>query len=1733
MKYAIDARQAEAGARQFVRAVQTIRAQSKANIRGTADDFKELTRAVGGADFTKIARQLRSLAGVRFSNRGMTAFVRDLAELSRFKGPSASAITRVRNMAKAVTELGKVNGGKGGDNLRRVADAAMSLDKLGGAAQHLRTLKTAVTGIASLKPQGLEKLGLFFQMLRAFRVSPDIVKLSALGIALKTIRPPTDKQIGRMARFFDILKRVVVPRGLGSGLMSLGTSFKTFRPPTTSQIERFKEFMAAINGVKLRKDFGVMAAGLDRITAASSRAARGFGLLRRGMTNLPIGRTTRQVHGLTHSLRGLENAFSFSYHAGSLFRTMLGSLALGSIARSIYDTSVMYLKADSALKVVTGSQEAANAEMDQAIAMIQRTGGAIDAVLPRYSKFVAAAGQSGLTVGEARDIFEATSGALTVLGANAEDSELAFLAIEQIVSKGVLSSEELRRQLAERLPGAFQAMAKALYPTLVATEGMEAAQAKLNEELKAGSIQSVEAMQRFAEVLKETYGPELENALKRPDVALNRLRNEWTFFKKTVADSGFLYELGIAFDKLVVAMQTDEFKAFAVQLGQGLGRAVRMGADALVWMIENMEKVREALKRVIVVVIAYKALHLGANIIQSAANIGVMASGLVNLAGKFRAAAAGANFLKIALISTGIGAIVVALGTLAALLYVNRNRMIEIGGHAARLGTIMKVVWEDIVGAVSAAIEWIDRFTFTLLDIVPFARPVFEFLKGALERAGYDFSSFGSLIWSSVKTPINLVMRGFDLMATTVKAAILSMSIEFKAFIETLQNPLNFVSIRQQATAAQGRLAGLTADRMESIAGRDYAQNFVDNTVGNYAVSVAQRSEQRERTQATLAAGIAHMTGRPQTTPDAETSNLRLFTDDYDGSGRKDAQKELTSITKLIEQTLPMKTAREELAVAEERLLKAREDHLINDEQLRQAQINLRREYEAQIDPVGALVAETERNITALRETMDMSPGMQRYYEVMAELRRENAEAQAEENAELAEKLRLEESLKRFGNIRDNLDPSAAARRDYDLDRQAVLDATQPGASRDRMLSNLDAQYRDALDPRNAVTGYRELAQQLDPLAAATEQYEKELDTLNRAQQAGILVGDEYRAAVEKLNREHQDALDPVRKMREEYAEQGMILRMSDRTARRYEAVRDQINKLEEAGVTITRDLVEEVTRLVAAQDQLENPQGFRKWVDEARDLNEAMSDLAVTISDELAASFGKLFATGDFELTEFLTAIRDESAQAAGELFTKQLYQVVGLGDKGGLMGAAKDGVMSLFDGVQGNTISSIISGYNKEKAPNGLSKGDTAIVEKLIEIRDALTGGGSSAPVMGANGAKAFNNGGIFGGIISTVGSFFDNKQGNSSGQLLSTILGGEGENQMFAEASSQGHGLCCCDDEFTRGDQAIVDQLFLLRRAFEENAFFGGSSAGVAANAGMFGRNKVSSAGQGGMLLEGPDTSTMSMGDGAGYAAFGDAASSHADGDSSTGDWLQTAGTTIGAIVGAYYGNWEMGAQIGNNAGTFAGGIADMKDPETGAIKYSSNPIVAAIQQQTQIIVDIGKATIEAIGASGGGGGGMGGMGDMFGGMGGMGGGSSSSTSGAKAQKTGSSTGGGGGGGFWSSAGSFFSGFFEEGGYSTEAVKHGLVPASAFLNAPRYAMGTASTSSGERPAVLHDDEAVIPLSRGRYVPVQMEGGGGSSQVVNQNVTFNVNAEDPNAFRRSEHQLRARAVRSLRSAA
>jgi hypothetical protein len=117
---------------------------------------------------------------------------------------------------------------------------------------------------------------------------------------------------------------------------------------------------------------------------------------------------------------------------------------------------------------------------------------------------------------------------------------------------------------------------------------------------------------------------------------------------------------------------------------------------------------------------------------------------------------------------------------------------------------------------------------------------------------------------------------------------------------------------------------------------------------------------------------------------------------------------------------------------------------------------------------------------------------------------------------------------------------------------------------------------------------------------------------------------------------------------------------------------------------------------------------------------------------------------------------------------------------------------------------------------------------------------------------------------------------------------------------------------------------------------------------------------------------------------------------------------------------------------------------------------------------------------------------------------------------------SGGGGGAGGLIGGAVSLIGGLFEEGGLSGSAVTSAAMPASFWAGAPHFAEGGTTLPGGAMPAVLHQNEAVVPLSRGRSIPVELNGaGGGGDTHYHNTVKMNVTPKDADSFRRNHAQI------------
>lgn len=232
------------------------------------------------------------------------------------------------------------------------------------------------------------------------------------------------------------------------------------------------------------------------------------------------GQTDRQAASLATLKTGLINA------AGA-YLSFAAAMAGG---KAIVDAALANERLANTLKVATGSAEAAARETAFLRQESEKLGLQFATTSQQYAKLSAAAAGTALQGQATRDIFLGIAKASTVLGLSADQTGGALLAIEQMISKGNVSAEELRGQLGERLPGAFQIAARAMGVTTQ----------ELDKMLVKGEITATRLLPALAAELEKTFGAQAQEAAQGLNAKINRLDNAFTDLKTAIGNTGLL-----------------------------------------------------------------------------------------------------------------------------------------------------------------------------------------------------------------------------------------------------------------------------------------------------------------------------------------------------------------------------------------------------------------------------------------------------------------------------------------------------------------------------------------------------------------------------------------------------------------------------------------------------------------------------------------------------------------------------------------------------------------------------------------------------------------------------------------------------------------------------------------------------------------------------------------------------------------------------------------------------------------------------------------------------------------------------------------------------------------------------------------------------------------------------------------------------------------------------------------
>ena len=229
----------------------------------------------------------------------------------------------------------------------------------------------------------------------------------------------------------------------------------------------------------------------------------------------------QRVAALKAELRGVPDEMGRVSQKADNMLGLFGRLGLAftgvELARQFVMVNVELENVERSFVAVTGSTASAAAEMDYARGVANRLGLEQISTAKAYASLMASTKGTSVEGEVSRKVFESVARSMSLAGKSAADTEGALLALQQMASKGIISMEELRGQLGERLPGALNA----------AAEGLGITTAELIKLTESGKLTAEELFPALAQGLDKLY----------KDAGAETLTQEFNHLKTAVQDA--------------------------------------------------------------------------------------------------------------------------------------------------------------------------------------------------------------------------------------------------------------------------------------------------------------------------------------------------------------------------------------------------------------------------------------------------------------------------------------------------------------------------------------------------------------------------------------------------------------------------------------------------------------------------------------------------------------------------------------------------------------------------------------------------------------------------------------------------------------------------------------------------------------------------------------------------------------------------------------------------------------------------------------------------------------------------------------------------------------------------------------------------------------------------------------------------------------------------------------------
>ncbi|MDG4595479.1 MAG: tape measure protein [Candidatus Contendobacter sp.] len=243
------------------------------------------------------------------------------------------------------------------------------------------------------------------------------------------------------------------------------------------------------------------------------------------------------------------------------FKDLIGGIAIAGLVKQILDLNDQGAALQRGFNVITGSAKATGEALDFVRGVADRLGVSHLDLAQSFLKITAAAKGTQLEGAATEKIFASLVGAMSTVGGSAQDVDNAMTAMAQIMSKGVVSAEELRGQLGDVLPGAAK----------IAAESLLVTNAEFSKMLESGSIVAEEFLPKFAAQLEKSLGGG-QGQVESFGASWNRLLNQLTTLATGPVGKGLTDFASLLADKLGVAVRASGAVSDAIgAVGKAIG----------------------------------------------------------------------------------------------------------------------------------------------------------------------------------------------------------------------------------------------------------------------------------------------------------------------------------------------------------------------------------------------------------------------------------------------------------------------------------------------------------------------------------------------------------------------------------------------------------------------------------------------------------------------------------------------------------------------------------------------------------------------------------------------------------------------------------------------------------------------------------------------------------------------------------------------------------------------------------------------------------------------------------------------------------------------------------------------------------------------------------------------------------------------------------------------------------